>query len=99
MLFYIEYGCSISQEHLIIETENHECAEQYAEAAAVDVYWSYDCNYLHEEDYDSCTEEEINEFEYEKMIFDIFWLVELYDETNEVHKEAFEEQGRIPYEV
>lgn len=99
MLFYIEYGCSISQEHLIVETKNYERADQYAEAAAIDVYWSYDCNYLHEEDYDSCIEEEINEAEYEEMISDIFWLVELYDETNEVHKEAFEEQGRIPYEV
>ena len=99
MVFYIEYGCSISHEHLIIEADNYECAEQYAEGAARDVYWSYACNCLYEEDYGSCAEEEVNELSYEEMFYDIFWLVELYDDINVTHKEAFKDQEWIPYEV
>lgn len=103
MLFYIEYGCSVSHERLIVDTENFDRADQYAEASAQDVYYSYDCNYLSEEDYDlyeeNLTEDEISEQEYMDMINDIFWIVEPFNEENEEHLDALKEQGGTPYEV
>lgn len=103
-LFYIKYGCSVSHEQLIIEAETAERAEEYAERVAQDVYYSYDCNYLSEEDYDlyeeeGMTEDEINECEYMDMMNDIDWAVEPYDESNEGHVEAMKEQGGVPFEV
>ena len=99
MLFYIEYGCSVSHERLIVDAESYERADQYAEASAQDVYWSYDCNYLSDEDCDNYTEEEINELEYQDMLYDLHWLVEPYDEKNEDHKEALHEQQGVPFEI
>ena len=99
MLFYIEYGCSISRERLIVDAENYERADQYAEASAQDVYWSYDCNYLSDEDCEEYSEEEANELEYQDMLYDIFWIVEPYDDKNEDHKETMQEQNNIPFEV
>ena len=99
MLFYIEYGCSVSHERLIVDAESHERADQYAEASAQDVYWSYDCNYLSDEDCDNYTEEEISELEYQDMLYDLHWLVEPYDEKNEDHKETLHEQQEIPFEI
>ena len=99
MLFYIEYGCSISHERLIVDAESYERADQYAEASAQDVYWSYDCNYLCDEDCDNYTEEEISELEYQDMLYDLHWLVEPYDGGNEDHKEALHEQQGVPFEI
>lgn len=99
MLFYIKYGCSVSHESLIVEADSFERAEDYAEASAQDVYYSYDCNYPSEEDYDDYSEEEISELEYQDMISDIDWVVEPYDEKNEEHKDAMHEQGGVPFEV
>jgi hypothetical protein len=99
MLFYIEYGCSISNEHLVVDADNYDRADQYAEASAQDVYWSYDCNYMCDEDYEDCTEDEVSEIEYQDMLYDIHWLVEPYDETNENHKDAMHEQSGIPFEI
>ena len=99
MLFYIEYGCSVSHESLIVEADSFERAEEYAEASAQDVYYSYDCNYPSDEDYDDYSEEEISELEYQDMISDIDWVVEPYDEKNEEHKDAMHEQGGVPFEV
>lgn len=99
MLFYIEYGCSISHEHLIIDADSYERADQYAEASAQDVYWSYDCNDICDEDYEDYTEDEANELEYQDMLQDIHWSVEPYDEKNEDHKDAMREQNNIPFEV
>lgn len=104
MLFYIEYGCSVSHERLIIEADNFDKADEYAERAAQDVYYSYDCNYLSDEDYgyfedEGMTEEEISEQEYSDMLNDIYWIVEPYDPKNEDHLEAMKEQDEIPYEV
>ena len=45
------------------------------------------------------TEEEIDENEYMDMMSDIDWVVEPYDESNEDHVEAMEEQGGVPFEV
>ena len=104
MLFYIQYGCSISHEQLIVEAETFEKADEYAERAAQDVYYSYDCNYPCDEDYDffeeeGLTEEEISEQEYQDMLNDISWIVEFYDEENEEHLDAFKEQNNKPFEV
>jgi hypothetical protein len=99
MLFYIEYGCSVSHERLIVDAENYERADQYAEASAQDVYWSYDYNYLNDEDCEGYSEEEASELEYQDMLYDIYWIVESYDDRNEDHKETMQEQGNLPFEV
>lgn len=104
MLFYIEYGCSVSHEQLIIKADNFEKADEYAERAAQDVYYSYDCNYLDDEDYgyfedEGMAEEEISEQEYSDMLNDIYWVVEPFNEENEEHLDALKEQGGTPYEV
>ena len=99
MLFYIKYGCSVSHESLIVEADSFERAEEYAEASAQDVYYSYDCNYPSDEDYEDYSEEEISELEYQDMISDIDWTVESYDEKNDEHKDAMHEQGGVPFEV
>ena len=103
-LFYIKYGCSECHEQLIVEADSFEKADEYAERAAQDVYYSYDCNYPSDEDYekyeeDGMTEEEISYMEYHDMMNDIDWVVEPYDEKIEDHVEAMHEQGGIPYEV
>lgn len=104
MLFCIKYGCSVSHEQLIVDADNFEKADEYAERAAQDVYYSYDCNYLSDEDYDcyeeeGLTEEEISEQEYADMLNDIYWIVEPYDEKNEEHIEVMAEQDGVPYEI
>lgn len=99
MLYYVEYGCSISHERLIVDADSYERADQYAEASAQDVYWSYDCNYMCDEDYEDYTEDEVNELEYQDMLHDIHWLVEPYDEKNEDHKDAMHEQNGVPFEI
>lgn len=104
MLFYIKYGCSVSHESLIVDADNFDAADRYAEQVAQDCYYSYDCNYLSEEDYDcyeeeGLTEEEISEQEYMDMLNDIDWLVEPYDEKNEEHTETLAEQSGIPHEI
>lgn len=103
-LFYIKYGCSVNHEQLIIEAETFERADEYAEGAAQDCYYSYDCNYPSDEDHayyeeEGLTEDEISENEYMDMMNDIDWIVEPYDETNEDHIEAMREQNNKPFEV
>jgi hypothetical protein len=104
MKFYVKYGCSECHETLIVEAESFERADEFAEGAAQDVYYSYDCNYPSDEDYayyeeEGMTEDEISEGEYMDMISGIDWVVEPYDESNEDHAEAMEEQGGVPFEV
>lgn len=104
MKFYVKYGCSECHETLIVEAESFERADEFAEGAAQDVYYSYDCNYPSDEEYiyyeeEGMTEEEIDESEYMDMMSDIDWVVESYDESNEDHVEAMKEQGGVPFEV
>ena len=104
MKFYVRYGCSECHETLIVEAESFERADEFAEGAAQDVYYSYDCNYPSEEEYiyyeeEGMTEEEIDESEYMDMMSDIDWVVESYDESNEDHVEAMKEQVGVPFEV
>lgn len=103
MLFYINYGCSQSHETLIVDADTFERANDYAEQAAQEVYYSYDCNYPSDEDYESyyeegLTEEEIADNEYMEMQNDIYWSVEPFDESKDYHMEALHECGS-PYEV
>ena len=81
MLFYIKYGCSQSHERLVVEAKDARRADEWAEQSAQDCYYSYDCNYLSDEDYelyeeDGLTEEEIGEQEYMDMLNDIEWTVD-----------------------
>ena len=104
MLFYIKYGCSVGHESLIVNADDFDAADRYAEQAAEDCYYSYDCNYPSDEDYDryeedGLTEEEISEQEYMDMLNDIDWTVEPYDEKNEEHVDTMAEQGGVPHEV
>lgn len=104
MKFYVKYGCSECHETLIVEAESFERADEFAEGAAQDVCYSYDCNYPSEEDYDlyeeeGLTEDEISDMEYQDMLNDIDWVVEPYDEKNEDHIEALKEQDGLPFEV
>lgn len=104
MLFYIKYGCSVGHESLIVNADDFDAADRYAEQAAQDCYYSYDCNYLSDEDYDlyeedGLTEEEISEQEYMDMLNDIDWTAEPYDEKNEEHIETMAEQGGVPHEI
>ena len=52
-----------------------------------------------DEDYEDYTEDEVNELEYQDMLYDIHWLVEPYDEKNEDHKDAMHEQNGVPFEI
>ena len=103
-LFYIKYGCSVNHEQLIVEAETLERAEEYAEGAAQDCYYSYDCNYPSDEDYayyeeeEGLTEDEISEQEYMDMLSNIEWTVESFDENNEEHLEALHDCG-VPHEI
>jgi hypothetical protein len=99
MLFYTKYGCSVSHESLIVDSDSYERANDWAEASAQDVYYSYDCNYLSDEDYDEYTEEEVSEMEYQDMLNDIDWTVEPFDKDNEEHMDAWNEQGAKPFEI
>lgn len=99
MLFYIKYGCSISHEQLVVDAENQSKAEEYAKQSAQDVYYSYDCNYPSDEDYEDYDEDELSDLEYQDMLNDIDWVVEEYDEKNESHKDALHEQDDIPFAV
>ena len=85
MKFYVKYGCSECHETLIVEAESFERADEFAEGAAQDVYYSYDCNYPSEQ-------------EYMDILNNIEWTVEPFDENNEEHMEALHECG-VPHEI
>jgi hypothetical protein len=99
MLFYIKYGCSVSHECLIVKADSFDRADEYAEQAAQEVYYSYDCNYIDPDDYPDATEDEFAEIECEEMEMDIHYSAELFDESNEDHVETLKEQNNKPFEV
>ena len=86
-LFYIEYGCSCEKCSLIVEAEHESHAISYAQQAAVDSYYSYDCNYINPDDYPNASDEELAEIEQEEMEYDIFHSVVAFDPNNEEHIE------------
>lgn len=98
-LFYIEYGCSICTEHLIVEAKDMGTAEDFAYQEAQNVYYSYDSNYPSEEDCEGMNEEEIAEMMQQDMEQDIQYLAEIYDVENEDHAMTMREQNNRPYEI
>ena len=98
-LYFIEYGCSINSERLIVSAESQEDAEHYAYISAQDVWYSYECNMIDPEDYPDATEEELVEIEGEEMELDIHYYAEPFDPENEEHAETLKEQNNKPFEV
>lgn len=98
-LFYIEYGCSICTEHLIVLANSLEAANEFAYAEAQNVYYSYDCNYPDEEECEGMTEDEIAEMSHEDMEQDIQYLAVVYDPNNEDHMTTMRDQDNKPHEI
>jgi hypothetical protein len=98
-LFYIEYGCSICTEHLIVEAKSEDAANEYAYLSAQEVYYSYDCNYPDTEDCDGMDEDDIAEMMQQDMEQDIQYFAEIYDAENEDHAMTMHEQNDIPHPI
>ena len=98
-LFYIEYGCSICTEHLIIEAKDLGAAHEFAYQEAQNVYYSYDSNYPDEEDCEGMDEDEIAEMMQQDMEQDIQYFAEIYDAENEDHAMTMREQDNKPHEI
>ena len=99
-LFYIEYGCSICTEHLIVEAESEDAANEYAYLEAQNIYYSYDCNYPDAEDYeDDMSEDDMAELMQQDMEQDIQYFAEIYDAKNEDHAMTMREQDNKPHEI
>lgn len=98
-LYYIEYGCSICSERLIVSAKSKEDAEHYAYISAQDVWYSYDYNMIDPEDYPDASEEELVEIECEEMEQDIHYYAEPFDPESEEHAETLKEQNNKPFEV
>ena len=98
-LFYIEYGCSICTEHLIVEAKNEDAANEYAYLSAQEVYYSYDCNYPDIEDCEGMDEDDIAEMMQQDMELDLQYFVEPYDLENEDHIMTMREQNNIPHPI
>ena len=98
-LFYIEYGCSICTEHLIVEAKDMGTANEYAYLEAQNVYYSYDSNYPDEEDCEGMDEDEIAEMMHQDMEQDIQYFAEIYDAENEDHAMTMREQDNKPHQI
>lgn len=98
-LYFIEYGCSCEKCALVVEADHEGIAINYAQQAAVDSFYSYDCNYIDPDDYPNASEEELEEIEQELVEFDVFHSVVAFDPTNEDHKSTLKEQNNKPYEI
>lgn len=98
-LFYIEYGCSICTEHLIVEAKNEDAANEYAYLSAQEIYYSYDCNYPDVEDCEGMDEDDIAEMMQQDMEQDIQYFAEAYDTENEDHTMTMREQNNIPHPI
>lgn len=98
-LYYIEYGCSICTEHLIVLANSIGDANDYAYAEAQNVYYSYDSNYPDEEDCEGMTEDETAQMMWEDMEQDIHYLAVEYDPNNEDHVMTMCEQNNKPHQI
>lgn len=106
MKFYIEYGCPCESVQMIVECDSEVTAEEYAAMCAREIYESYagmhgvtDLKDVAWEEFCKGLEElTIKELEaveeiYEEVISeDTSSFVEKFDETNECHLEAMEEE-------
>ena len=98
-LYYIEYGCSICSEHLIVLADSLEDANEYAYLEAQNVYYSYDCNYPGEEDCEGMDENDIAEMMQEDMEQDIHYLAVIYNPEDEEHVMVMHDQNDKPHEI
>ena len=98
-LFYIEYGCSICTERLIVEAKDMGAAHEYAYLEAQNVYYSYDSNYPDSEDCEGMDDDEIAEMMQQDMECDIQYFTEHYNPENEEHVSAMREQHNKPHEI
>ena len=99
-LFYIEYGCSICTEHLIVEAKDIDAANEYAYLEAQNIYYSYDCNYPDVEDYeDNMSEEDMAELMQQDMEQDIHYYAVEYNPEDEEHLMVMREQDNKPHEI
>ena len=98
-LFYIEYGCSICTERLIVEAKDEEVANDFAYQCAQELYWSYDYNYPNSEDCEGMDEDDIAEMMEQDMQQDIQYLAVPYDENNEDHAMTMRDQYNKPHEI
>ena len=98
-LYYIEYGCSICMEHLIIEAKDMGTANEYAYLEAQNIYYSYDSNYPDEEDCEGMDEDDIAEMMQQDMEQDIQYFAEIYDAENEDHAMTMREQDNKPHQI
>ena len=98
-LYYIEYGCSICTEHLIVEANDMGTANEYAYLEAQNVYYSYDSNYPDTEDCEGMDEDEIAEMMQEDMEQNIHYFAEIYDAENEDHAMTMRDQNNKPHEI
>lgn len=88
MLFYVEYGCDCERVEQVVEANSLESAEEWAQAAAFDSYWSFDIQ-SDPEEFESY-EEWIEACE-EDCVEYTFWRVEPYDPSSERHVDTKEE--------
>ena len=97
--YYIEYGCSICTEHLVVLAKDEQTALDYAYQEAQNLYYSYDCNYPDMEDYEGMDEEDVAEMLQDEMEQDIQYYAEDFNPENEDHMMTLSEQGNIFYEI
>ena len=98
-LYYIEYGCSICIEHLIVLANDEQSATDYAYQEAQNLYYSYDCNYPDEEDYEGMNEDDAAEMMQEDMEQDIHYLAVIYNPEDEEHVMVMHDQNDKPHEI
>lgn len=98
-LFYINYGCSCESDSLIVDAETISQACSYAEQAAEESYWSYDCNYINPDDYPGADEDELAEIEEQEKEMDVHYFAEPFDAENEDHTATLEEQNNKPFKI
>ena len=98
-LYYIEYGCSCEKCALIVEADHEGIAINYAQQAAEDSYYSFDCNYIDPDDYPNASDKELEEIEREEMEYDVFHSVAAFDPENLSHVDTLREQDDKPYVI
>lgn len=99
MIYFVQYGCTECLENLIVESDDISNVEDYARQAALDCYYSYDRDFLTEEEAMNYGEEEICEMEWEAAEMDIFWSVDLFDDKDEEHLDYLRTQEGRPFIV
>lgn len=72
MLYTLTYGCSQTEEKLVVSANRESDVNEYGYQSAQDCWYSYDCNYASTDHYENYPEEEIAYLEWENMQNDIY---------------------------